>query len=51
MLDLIAGAAFDTTGNLRPVSKPDVFGEFMQPFAPDFPGEPVPTETRDTGIR
>jgi hypothetical protein len=42
LLDLIAGAAFDTTGNLRQVSKADVFGEFMQPFDPeDFPGEPV----------
>ncbi len=34
MLDLIADAAFDTTGSgsLRPVSKADVFGEFMLPL-------------------
>jgi hypothetical protein len=32
MLDLIAGAAFDDRQRgLRPVSKADVFGEFMQP--------------------
>ena len=31
MLDLIADAAFNTTGtgSLRPVSRADVFGEFM----------------------
>ena len=35
LLDLIADAAFNMTGNgsLRPVSKADVFGEFMQPPA------------------
>ena len=46
LLDLIADAAFNMTGNgsLRPVSKADVFGEFMRPLDPeDFPDdEPVP---------
>jgi hypothetical protein len=45
MLDLIAGAAFDTKGNgsLRPVSKADVFGEFMWPLDPeDWEGEVLP---------
>ena len=48
MLDLIADAAFDTTGSgsLRPVSKADVFGEFMWPLDPeDFPDdEPLPAK-------
>ena len=37
MLDLIADAAFNMTGNgsLRPVSKADVFGEFMLPLRLD----------------
>jgi hypothetical protein len=46
MLDLIEEGAFVATGNgsLRPVSKADVFGDFMWPLDPeDFPDdEPVP---------
>ncbi len=45
MLDLIASAAFDGTGNgsLQPVSKAEVFGEFMWPLDPeDWKGEVLP---------
>ena len=45
MLDLIADAAFDMpgSGSLRPVSKADVFGEFMWPLDPeDWEGEVLP---------
>ena len=37
MLDLISDAAFVETGNgsLRPVSKADVFREFMEPIDPE----------------
>ena len=47
-INKIAGAAFDTagSGSLRPVSKADVFGEFMWPLDPeDFPDdEPLPSK-------